>query len=89
MLEPVIVSLFGFQDETVALVEVDAAVGFGAIAFVTDDGTLKPVGAPGRQWRPGAGDVQDVAEFGQEQGVVGRSAPSAPCQRAMNVSISA
>ena len=65
--------LFGFQDEAVALVEVDAAEALGAVGGSAFDRAFEDVVVFGGRGRGGgwAGDTEHVAEFGEEQGVVG------------------
>ena len=66
-------ALFGFEDEGGAAVEVDAAGGFAALAVVESDGAFEDVGVAAciRGGGVGPGDVEEVAEFGEEELVVG------------------
>jgi hypothetical protein len=66
-------ALFGFEDEAAAFVEVDVAVGLGAVWILENDlsvedvGVLVVVGARG----VGTGDFEDVAQLAEEEAIVG------------------
>jgi hypothetical protein len=68
-----VAALFGFEHETAALVEVDASGAGGAVAVVELDGAFEDVGVEGVVWDGGVGTGkgEEVAEFGEEELVVG------------------
>lgn len=57
--------LFGFEDETGAFVEVDAAFGCGAVELVFDDGEFEGVTVV--KMIMGTVDTEDIAKFGEER----------------------
>lgn len=67
-----VAALFGFEDEAAAFVEVDAAGGGGAVGVAEGDGAFEDVGVGSEIARGGlgAGDVEEVGEFGKEELVV-------------------
>jgi hypothetical protein len=66
-------ALLGLQDEAAAFVEIDAADGDVAVAVVHGDGALEDVGVVaivGDGWL-GTGDLEEIAEFREEQRLIG------------------
>lgn len=66
-------ALLGFQNEATAFIEVDAAGAGGSVSVVEVDGAFKYVGVVmvvGDRG-VGTGNTEDVAEFGEEELVVG------------------
>lgn len=68
-----VAALLGFKDEVGAAVEVDAALRGGAVEVVEGDGFFEDVGVAVvfSAGGIGAGNVEEVAELGEEELVVG------------------
>jgi hypothetical protein len=66
-------ALFGFEDEAAAFIEIDAAGAGSAVAVVEVNGAFKDVGVLRIVGNGGigTGDAEDVAEFGEEELVIG------------------
>lgn len=65
-------ALLGFEDEAAAFVEVNAAIGLGAVGVGEDDAALEDVGVDVIVGARGVGvwDVEDIAQLAEEQGVI-------------------
>lgn len=81
-------SLFGLQDETAALVEVDAARTGRAVAVVERHAPFEDIGIVRNVGRGGLGTrrVEEIAEFGQESWQLARSAAPDAFQRSTKAS---
>lgn len=65
-------ALLGFEDEAAALVKIDAAVRLSAVGVGEDDAAFEDVGVVVVVGARGVGvrDIEDIAQFAEEQGVV-------------------
>ena len=70
---PGIAALFGFEDEAVTTVEVDVVGSGGSVEIAEVDDLVEDVGVGCvvGLGRIGAGETKEVAELGEEEGVVG------------------